>query len=418
MLYELLASMPMFACAFLSVALATSLHNRHNPARAVLLVWSMVCTALYACHFLFFQHAEALLPYADSLYAACNLTVYPLYLIYISRLTCERLDRRWLIPLPVAVAMGLLILLTYARMTPAETLDFIGRHLYHQADSGTKPEGLVLLQTRVHDLCRLLFAAEVIATLFLGSRCIQRYNNLIEERYADVENKQMHHIGIILRLLILTSLASMLCNLMGRHFFADSLWLVLPSVLFTALLMAIGLAGLNQQFDIQDVMRDEAAESGGSVQETIPAPAPPVNAPAAALEAKRTEEAEGKAATTASDEATATTPAKSPTPSLARRFVSVVEEEQLFLQPDLKLQDVCIHLATNRTYLLNALSQELQMTFSEYINRKRIAYAKRLMTTHPELTRSDIALRSGYTVISSFYRNWNLYADETQNHPS
>ena len=407
MLYELLTSMPMFACAFFSAALATSLHRTYNRTRAVLLVWSAVCTLLYGCHYLFFRHALPLLPLADSLYVACNLAVYPLYLIYIVRLTREHMDRRWLAPLPVAAGMGLLIGLLYALMSPAETQAFAAHYLYHHAEA-LGDSALVRWQTWAHDLCKLLFAAEVFATLIIGTRYIRRYNRLVEERYADTDDKQLHHIGVLLVLFVLTSLLSILFNFIGRQMFADSLWLALPSVLFTLLLTAIGLTGLNQQFDIQDLMRDEAnLPDYDGVEKTLPAT--PEVMPPASDDTTTDAESETEAETEAGTEA-----GTAIAPTLAARFVEVVDEQQLFLQPDLKLRDVRQRLATNRTYLLNALSQELQMTFSEYINRQRIAYAQQLMEQHPELSRTDVALRCGYTAQSSFYRNWKLYAEAPQ----
>ena len=55
------------------------------------------------------------------------------------------------------------------------------------------------------------------------------------------------------------------------------------------------------------------------------------------------------------------------------------------------------------------------MTFKEYINRKRIAYAEQLMAQDPSTPKNEIATRSGYNSISSFYRNLTLYRSSTRN---
>jgi YesN/AraC family two-component response regulator len=49
------------------------------------------------------------------------------------------------------------------------------------------------------------------------------------------------------------------------------------------------------------------------------------------------------------------------------------------------------------------------MSFSEYINLQRIAYAEQLMSTHPELSKTEVSLQSGYASPASFYRNYKLY---------
>ena len=86
-----------------------------------------------------------------------------------------------------------------------------------------------------------------------------------------------------------------------------------------------------------------------------------------------------------------------------------MNEQQIFLQNDLLLNDVAKLLGTNRTYLLQALSSCAHMTFKEYINRKRITYAEQLMAKNPQTPKTEIATRSGYNSMSSFYRNLALY---------
>ena len=90
---------------------------------------------------------------------------------------------------------------------------------------------------------------------------------------------------------------------------------------------------------------------------------------------------------------------------LTLRLRALVEGEQRFLQPDLKLDDLARQLGTNRTYLLRAIKVDLGMSFSEYINRQRIRYACALMAQHPNWNKADIASRVGYSSLSTFYRN-------------
>ena len=94
---------------------------------------------------------------------------------------------------------------------------------------------------------------------------------------------------------------------------------------------------------------------------------------------------------------------------ICSRFLELMDEEKLFLLADLKLADVTLRLATNRTYLLAMLQKELHMTFSEFVNRRRIAYACQLRSEHPELTTREVAYASGYSTFSSFYRNQHKY---------
>ena len=75
----------------------------------------------------------------------------------------------------------------------------------------------------------------------------------------------------------------------------------------------------------------------------------------------------------------------------------------------MKLEDLAKHLNTNRAYIYNVINTDMGMSFSEYINRKRIEHATRLIEQNPNLLLADIATMSGFSSISAFYRNFKLY---------
>ena len=81
--------------------------------------------------------------------------------------------------------------------------------------------------------------------------------------------------------------------------------------------------------------------------------------------------------------------------NLCKQLDQLMQEKRLFLEHDLRLEQVTRELGTNRTYLLQALKDDKGTTFKEYINRLRIIYAEKLMKDDPTLTKSDIAMMSG-----------------------
>lgn len=83
----------------------------------------------------------------------------------------------------------------------------------------------------------------------------------------------------------------------------------------------------------------------------------------------------------------------------------LVDEQQLYLNPNLTLQELAQLLASNRTYVSNYLSQVRQQTFYDYINQLRIERRSLpLMREHPEYTLEYIAKESGFASISTFRR--------------
>lgn len=383
MIHALIISFPLFVCTILSAELVVSLWRRYDRARAYLLLWSLTATVLYAMHYVFFSHAVAWLPLADSIYAACNLAVYPLYLIYIYELTDERPLRHRLMwtsgLMTVAILAAVVVGSLYQQMSPAETADFINVYLYRTSHKTLL--GLAAVQSVVHNACRVLFAVSVLGTVIIGVLRIRRYNHFIATLYADAERRQLNGVGVILKLLLVISLLSMVVNILGRSYFADSEWLMLPSVAFSCLLFAIGQAGLHQRYSIRDVERDEA---GGSYELAASPVILPVDVPSP--QPQLLDSSNGECA-------------------LTLKLRALVEGDHRFMQPDLKLDDLARQLGTNRTYLLRAIKQDLKMTFSEYINRQRISYATTLMAHHPDWSKAEIANRVGYSSLSTFYRN-------------
>ena len=368
MIQSLFIAMPMMVCAIFTLELMLSWLLRHDSAQGWLALWALISTLLYTGHFIFFHHAHDLLPLSDTVYVACNLSVYPLYLIYISELTDKRpISARLpllvvLLGLPVVAAV--VVWATYASMTPVAIDRFVNTYLYEGSRDGLA--GTAEVQAWIHDATHVLFGLQVLGVMVAGIRKIRRYNDRLKYIFADTDDKHLGGITVVLWLLVVISLFSVLVNAIGRQWFEGSLLLALPSLLFSILLFSIGWLGLYTRSYIYEMDQTE---------------------PVASLE---------KSDTAAGPDYQA----------LAEQFEQLVNVEQLYLLHDLRLDMVVQRLGTNRTYLLAALKQELGMSFNEYVNHKRVAYARKLMESNPDMLKSDVAARSGFNSQSAFYRNW------------
>ncbi len=92
----------------------------------------------------------------------------------------------------------------------------------------------------------------------------------------------------------------------------------------------------------------------------------------------------------------------------ATELDKVMEEEKLFLTPNLTLQDLARRLRTNRTYLSNYFKSK-DTTFYDYINSRRTKESVLLMKIHPEYTLDFIAKASGFNSVSTFRRAFNKF---------
>lgn len=82
----------------------------------------------------------------------------------------------------------------------------------------------------------------------------------------------------------------------------------------------------------------------------------------------------------------------------------LMQKERLFIEPTIDRKKLADLLGTNEKYLADAIRQESGETVAIYINRMRLQYALQLLDTEPDMTLESIALDSGHTSYSSFYR--------------
>ena len=374
MIYEFFSSLPLMVCVVMVVQLTLTYRRRTDKAIRWLLLWAIATLLLYGCHFIYFNHFSDLLPFSDTLYVALNLTVYPLFLLYISAITDRKplsqqkrfLWSAFMPPITAGIVVGGL----YGAMDAGEAKAFITSYLYHGYE--TTLSGLALAQAWVHIVCHITFAIQVIIVIVRGFRRIRRFNKTVEQLYADTENKEIEAIPTILILFIVTSLVSTIVNVIGRQMFVDTVIIALPSVAFSALIFALSWVGMQHNFSMRDIPEEQEKETDDSEKVTA---VPSANSII-----------------------------------IYEKLENLMNNEQIFLQNDLLLNDVAKLLGTNRTYLLQALSSCAHMTFKEYINRKRIAHAEQLIANNPLMPKTEIATRSGYNSMSSFYRNLGHYS--------
>lgn len=379
MIQTLITSLPMLVCLFWSALLLLDWWEQRTQAKARLLVFMMVAAILYGGHFIFFNHFYELMPATDTLYSMANLAVFPLYYLYIKEVTEAEWRRHWQMTLLIpALLIGLTAGTLYLMMGHQEALGFIQMFLY-QKSSISSLSNLAQAQAIVHVSIKILFALQVLPICMMGVRKIKCFNRMVETNYADTELRKMYMAKTILVLFIVACIVSFTVNILGRNFFDKVPLLVLiPSITFSTLLFLLGYAGHRQNFTIHDLL----LETGNNPMPDAIDLEPPTQ--------KEGDDRIGR---------------------LKKQIIQTMEEQQLFLQQDLKINDVAKLLNTNRDYIYQAINMRMGMSFSEYINRLRINYATRLMEKNPKMPINEVAAHSGFASQASFYRNFKLYKD-------
>lgn len=96
------------------------------------------------------------------------------------------------------------------------------------------------------------------------------------------------------------------------------------------------------------------------------------------------------------------------------KMVQLVDTEMMFLDPHLTITKLADIVGTNTNYITKVIQQyTAEDGFCDYINRKRINYAKSMLKSKTHLTVQTIALKSGYSSASAFQYNFRKFEDKS-----
>ena len=319
-----------------------------------MLAFMVVATTLYACHFVFFNHLYGWMPVTDAIYCMTNLSVFPLYYLYIKEVTEEQNQKHWQVTLLIpALLAGATTGTLYTLMDTQEAQSFISTFLYQGSTEGL--DSLAWAQAITHICVKIIFALQIPLILMKGIQKIKRFDKMVETNYADTEFRKMYMTKTILVLFIVACIISFTANFFGKEYFDTAPWLVaIPSVTFSTLLFLLGYAGHKQDFTINRLILETACDV----------------TPSAYTGASPAQEQEKAGADETAEWAANTKEAS--TPKEERRYnigkskrniAETIETERLFLQ----------------------------------------------QKDTPEMSTNEVAFRSGFSSLASFYRNFKTY---------
>lgn len=94
---------------------------------------------------------------------------------------------------------------------------------------------------------------------------------------------------------------------------------------------------------------------------------------------------------------------------LFAKLEKYMHDTGVYINPELDRQQLINALATNQTYLYNAVKTATGMSLQEYINSLRLELAKGMLKNRPDATILQIATQCGFTTIQTFRRQFKDY---------
>lgn len=387
MFTTLITTAPTFLCLFWAIIFL--LEYKRNPMEKRIMFWFMLtATVLYFGHFCYFNHYVSVIPFTDTLYSFANLAVYPIYYMYVRRVTTGKpISLRTLFLLLPALTIALANALLYGIMDKGNVQQFINSFLYNETHSNNYP---VCLLTMTHRAATMIFACMLLWIVYKCYRMTKSFENELLQFYSKREGRDVSPIITLQVCVLIASIGSSILNALSKSFFVDNIFvLAIPALTFSALLFALAYDAYKRTFTAETF--EEEARNADEAEEIR-------------IQAESDTGVVSETAHSITEEELA-----NDQKFMSAKILEVLSTQQLFLLPDLKITDLADALGTNRTYITQSIRNELHTSFADLINKMRIDYAKQLMQNDTIVSKTEIALKSGYSHESSFYRNFLKY---------
>lgn len=368
LLYHIFSIMPILVCLFwITILLHT---GKTNLPKRYLAFFLILSSLNYLVHAAFFNHAYRLFAFMDNIWVFTSLAGYPLYYYYIRLLTHDlKINWRWSWILLPSIALSAFSFFIYFSTSPDNMQAYIHSVMYHE-EGYTEPLPLLMtLETFKDGAFKVIFPIQVILSVYFGYKLINQYNKTLKDFYSNTGGKDLSHIKWLLFAFIFASIISVISSQIGKDFFINKgTLLAIPSVTHSLFLFFIGYVGFYQKFTITDFANDLNSTN-------------------------KTDECEDEN-------------------SILSQTISkiqlnqLLEEKELFKNPELRISDIALMLGTNRTYISRIINETMQINFCDWVNSYRITHAKKLMKSpySNDLTLSEISEKSGFKSVSTFYR--------------
>jgi AraC-like DNA-binding protein len=372
---------PIYVALFWAIVFLTGRYQANKP-RFILGIFMAVVAMVYTTHAIFFLDLKELYLKLDSLYLFSGLSVYPLYYIYVRLLTCDpELRRVHLLHFLPAILLGTGLLITGILSKEADKMFYYQRVLIDYKWPGSAAPNMLKTLSAVYFSSRVVFGIQALVYLILGYQLTRKYDKRIANFYSNLEGRELVWVKLLTVTFLITTIVSTVANILGRGSFLENKWsLALPSLVFSSLFFIIGLQGSKQNFTVKVLEEDEGKD---------------VDPPASRKSRSQLR-----------------------SEKLKKELIKLLEEEKIYLNPELKITELCRLLNTNRTYLSVFINQEFKLSFNDLINRHRVKHAVLMLKTdtNNHFSLYDIAIASGFGSVSSFSRVFKKNTGVTVSH--
>lgn len=387
MLRDLILLLPFLVCIFWGITFLCRIKKNYKAQNILTLNLFVTGIGFYVIARSFDFDGDCVLRYREDLvFSFVGLLSYPLNMLYFKYISDNRKPGwgEYLIFLP-ALLIGGSTLVCYGMMGEEGAGRYAREILYNQ-NPFSEPEGLLFqVQYRVGvQLFNAMVFLQAVITIFYALIYLKRWRKKLDEFYSELEGKSVKENYIILISIIGGAVTTLCLVWLGRDFFTSFLRLVCIFIPYAICFYVQAYVAYHLKYATEDLSRlitqiDE--EVGREV-------------------CAGTEVCEVTDAGTSG-------PDKNKFPiGLCSEFEVLIKKDRIFLQSDIRLDDVVRMMRTNRTYISRLINEKYQCSFSDLINNYRIEYAQELLLCNSGLSQKEVAIQVGFLHVSSFNRTF------------
>lgn len=89
---------------------------------------------------------------------------------------------------------------------------------------------------------------------------------------------------------------------------------------------------------------------------------------------------------------------------LMQRICQAMEQQQLFMNPNLKITDLATALGTNRSAISACINSQRNCSFPQFVNNYRVAFAQELLSSQRDIKIAEVWVKAGFPSEASFFR--------------
>ena len=380
-------TLPSFVCLFWTIILATRWKKNYRSQN----IFILNAMAMSVCFYIWNLYVGGLSDFSlyykiDTIEPIFTLSINPLTYIYFKSLTSERplrwQDFLWLLP-GILVSIGSLIPVCIMGEENATSFmkELIGTHNHLKIH--TEPVYQVYAFVSVH-LYNWVLMPQIIYTIVYAIRALIRYKRRLKDFYSNLDSKSIENSYAVLIGYIASSLIFLVVYFLEIQYLDKNAAIIqILAIAWGSTLNYIGYQVATLKYTADKFHSDLAYADQEAIEQGYEFP-------------EESNSTENKESNTHDSRVS----------QYIERFNELIDKQQIYLQKDLRLDDVARLMHTNRTYISRMLNEEYNCSFSDYINQCRITYAQHLMNSDPNAKQETVALQSGFSHVTSFSRTF------------